>query len=62
MDKKQYIKPELTTVTFKAERGYQASGAKTFQLLLPAAFSEVSLPSSQESWNAIDDQTFEFEW
>ena len=61
-DKKKYIAPELTVVTFKVERGYAQSALKTIQLILPAAFNNVSPTSTQEGWGAIDQTTFGDTW
>ena len=52
--KKQYIAPTLTVVTFKTERGYQASGLQVFKVFSNIATPGVEIASSQEDWDATE--------
>ena len=47
-EKKEYMAPELTVVTFKAERGYAESGF--FGLLLPHCTEPTPGGDGQEVW------------
>ena len=58
--KKQYTAPELTVVTFKAERGYAASDpAKILRIF--ALSNTINVTSTQETW-ALDDNAFGSSW
>ncbi len=49
-DKKQYIAPQLTVVTFKTERGYVASGTPVTGFL-ELFDRETAEAQTQESWS-----------
>jgi len=54
MNKKEYIAPTLTVVTFKTERGYAASGYgpdHAFLGLLSLEFENDYNAQGQENWN-----------
>lgn len=61
-DKKEYVAPSLTVVTFKSERGYAQSLGKQY-LKLTSAFlgNSLTIESSQELW-ANDELTFGADW
>ena len=52
MNKKQYITPELTVVTIKAERGFAGSNPKSILsvVLNGAGFGLFEAPSVSENW------------
>lgn len=56
--KKKYEAPALTTVTFKTERGYAASGGD----MLKALALSSSYTSSGFGDRAIEDRTYGTDW
>ena len=50
-DKKEYIAPRLTVVTFKMERGYATSSLRISQIFLS---ENADMMSNQESWETND--------
>ena len=46
MNKKKYIKPELTVVSFKTEQGFASSGSITFTIEQNELYNE----QCQEKW------------
>ena len=60
--KKQYIAPELTVVSFKMEKGYAASGEEPFiQRLLFGGSADGYNSQGQEEWST-DNSTFGSSW
>lgn len=60
--KKKYTAPNLTVVTFKAERGYASSGQDFFNMIIPYFSSETMMSSSQESWINDSENSFGSSW
>lgn len=67
MNKKQYIAPELTVVTFKTERGYAFSNPSVVQnnainaIKIMLGGGAIENISAGEDWD-IDNNTFGTNW
>ena len=61
--KKEYIAPTLTVVSFKAERGYAASGNRSISTFLSLNFLDAGNDfnsQGQENWE--EDNSFGSSW
>ena len=65
MEKKQYIAPTLTVVTFKMERGYSASGYgpdKAFLGLFDIESVDGYNNQGQQNWSGSESNPFGDSW
>ena len=60
-DKKEYIAPELTVVSFKVEQGFFGSGQKAFSLF-PFLGIDAFNNQSQEVWSEGGDFGGDWRW